>query len=208
MFYVSAMTKPIPAPHEPLFYDDLDAVRREAFRLLSRGVADRRSPFHTPVVATIGMDGLPQARTVVLRGFEPEARVLRFHTDRRAGKIAELRQVPAASLLFYDAGAKIQVRVAGSAQVHHGDAVAEAAWAKTRPFSRLCYRQAAAPGDTIDGPAYGLGDNADDGFDQFTIVRVTITTLDWLYLSVQGHRRARFVWPSDNTPPEASWVAP
>ena len=202
------MTKPIAAPHEPLFYDDLDAVRAEAFRLLSRGVADRRSPFHTPVVATVGTDGLPQARTVVLRGFEPEARVLRFHTDRRAGKVAELRHLPAASLLFYDAGAKIQVRVAGSAQVHHGDAVAEAAWAKTRPFSRLCYRQAAAPGDIIDGPAHGLDDNGDDGFDQFIIVRVTITTLDWLYLSVRGHRRARFVWPPDNTRPEASWVAP
>ena len=202
------MTQAKPARHEPPLYADLDAVRTEAFQLLSRGVADRRSPFHTPVVATIGTDGLPQARTVVLRGFEPEARVLRFHTDRRAGKVAELRRAPAASLLFYDAKAKIQVRVAGSAQVHHGDGIAEAAWAKTRAFSRLCYRQATAPGDTIDGPAHGLGDAADDGFDQFTVVRVTITTLEWLYLSVQGHRRARFVWPPDNARPEASWVAP
>ena len=202
------MTQANPAPHEPPFHADLDAVRTEAFRLLSRGVADRRSPFHTPVVATIGTDGLPQARTVVLRGFDPEARVLRFHTDRRAGKVAELRQVPAASLLFYDARAKIQVRIAGSAQVHHGDAIAEAAWAKTRPFSRLCYRQSAAPGAAIDDPATELGEPFDDGFARFTVVRVTITALDWLYLSVQGHRRARFVWARGSARPEASWVAP
>ena len=202
------MTEAIPAPHEPLFYTDLDAVRTEAFRLLSRGVTDRRSPFHTPVVATIGTDGLPQARTVVLRGFDPEARVLRFHTDRRAGKVAELRQSPAVSLLFYDARAKIQVRVVGSAQVHHGDAVAEAAWAKTRSFSRLCYRQATAPGVIIDDPATGLGEPSDDGLVRFTVVRVAMTALDWLYLSVQGHRRARFVWSPDGIGPDASWMAP
>ena len=134
--------------------------------------------------------------------------MLRFHTDRRAGKVAELRHVPAVNMLFYDARSKVQVRIAGSTQVHRGDAVAEAAWAQTRPFSRLCYRQATAPGDTIDGPAIGLGDAADDGFAQFAVVRVTITTLDWLYLSIRGHRRARFVWLPDNTRPEASWVAP
>ena len=202
------MTDANPAPREQPFLADLDMVRAEAFRLLSRGVADRRSPFHTPVIATIGTDGLPQARTVVLRGFDPEARVLRFHTDRRTGKVSELRRVPAASLLFYDARAKIQVRVAGSAQVHQGDAVAEAAWAGTRPFSRLCYRQAAAPGATIDDPATGLGEPSDDGFARFVVVRVVMTALDWLYLSAQGHRRARFVWSPDTARPEASWVAP
>jgi pyridoxamine 5'-phosphate oxidase len=73
------MSAPIPS-----FYDDLDGTLAEAWRLISRGVADRRSPFHHPVVATIGGDGAPQARTVILRACDPAAQRLRFHTDARS----------------------------------------------------------------------------------------------------------------------------
>jgi len=44
----------------------------EAFRLLSRGVADRRSPFHTPCLATVGADGIPTGLKDVLIFFASE----------------------------------------------------------------------------------------------------------------------------------------
>ncbi|NBR79124.1 MAG: pyridoxamine 5'-phosphate oxidase, partial [Alphaproteobacteria bacterium] len=59
--------------------------------MLERGAADRRSAFHTPTVATIGLDGRPRLRTIVLRACDTANRSLRFHTDARSDKINELR---------------------------------------------------------------------------------------------------------------------
>jgi len=61
----------------------LDEIRADAFRLIARGVADRRSPFRTPTLATVGVDGRPRLRTVVLRAFDAAAR--RIVVQRRAG---------------------------------------------------------------------------------------------------------------------------
>ena len=43
------------------FYNDLDATLGELWRRLARGVADRRSGFHTVQLASIGLDGAPRA---------------------------------------------------------------------------------------------------------------------------------------------------
>ena len=45
-------------------YDDLAAALVDAKGRLSRGVADRRSPFRSPTLATVGLDGRPRARCV------------------------------------------------------------------------------------------------------------------------------------------------
>lgn len=87
----------------PAFADDLDEMLAHAWRQLARGVEDRRSPFHTPSVATIGLDGRPRVRTVVLRGVEPSGARLRVHTDARAGEIAEFDADPRVALHGYDA---------------------------------------------------------------------------------------------------------
>jgi pyridoxine/pyridoxamine 5'-phosphate oxidase len=88
---------------EPDHYNSLDAVKREAFALLSRGVSDRRSGFHTPLVVTHGLDGFPAARTVVLRGFDPNVRTITIHSDIRSGKAAEIIENDRAAAVFYDA---------------------------------------------------------------------------------------------------------
>ena len=61
-------------------YDNLEASLAEAWARLARGVKDRRSAFHTPVLASVGADGVPQVRTLVLRAADPVAWRLRFHT--------------------------------------------------------------------------------------------------------------------------------
>jgi pyridoxamine 5'-phosphate oxidase len=75
----------------PALADDLSLTLEEAWSRLTGGVRDRRSPFHTPAIATIGLDGRPRMRTVVLRGADAGQGVLRFHTDLRGGKVAEIR---------------------------------------------------------------------------------------------------------------------
>lgn len=95
----------------PIYYDDLDASLAEAWRLLVRGAADRKSPIHTPAIASIGVDGAPKVRVVVLRAADPASRTLRFHTDRRGQKIAEFAACPLVQIIAYDPHQKIQLRL-------------------------------------------------------------------------------------------------
>ncbi len=196
-------------PREPpAFYNDLGETLAEAWRLMSRGVKDRRSGFHTPTIATIGLDGAPRARTVVLRGCEPSARLLRFHTDARAAKVAEIGRDPRIAAHFYDAQAKVQVRIEGQARIHADDAIADAAWTGSLAMSRVCYGIAPGPGQPISaGDAYALPDEdpqAITGRGDFRVVLIEATRLEWLYLARAGHRRAVF----DLTAGEGSWLAP
>lgn len=104
----------------------LDDVLADVFRRLSRGVADRRSAFRSPALATVGPDGRPQVRTVVLRGFDAAARLATVHSDLRAAKIEALRADPAAALHVWDDGAQVQVRIDGTAAISASDELARA----------------------------------------------------------------------------------
>jgi hypothetical protein len=172
------------------------------------GASDRRSAFHTPTIATIGVDGRPRLRTVVLRAVDAAARSLRFHTDRRSEKITELAREPRTAAHFYDPAAKIQVRVEGTAQVHGGDEVALGAWQSSQRMSRICYGTAPGPGTRIPtGDGFTLPSAApeiDAGQENFVAVVVRALRVEWLYLDHLGHRRAIF----DETDGTRSWLAP
>ncbi len=195
-------------PHAvPPYYDDLKATLKEAWLLLVRGAADRRVPFHTPAVASAGLDGRPKVRTVVLRHTDSAARTLRFHTDVRTAKVAEFAANPHVQVLAYDPGHKIQLRISGTARVHGDDDYAKSAWARSQPQSQLCYRQDAAPGSTSSDPAAHVRLGPHDGAANFSAVEILVTEIEWLYLAAQGHRRARFSW-DDTSVLQATWLAP
>ena len=178
----------------PGWYDDLAGFEDEAWRQVARGSADRRSPMHTPVLATVGDDGAPRARILVLRHVDRARRTLRFHSDARAVKVDEIGRDPRASVAFYDKGTKLQVRMTGTAALHRpGTPLADAAWEETRDFSRTCYRVEPAAGATIDaGGAYGHPERVDEGRENFVAIVFTAETVEALYLAASGHRRARF----------------
>lgn len=190
------------------FYNDLEETLREAWRLLSRGVADRRSPFHTPSVATVRVDGTPSVRTVVLRACKPENRLIRFHTDARSPKVAEIARNADVAMLFYDAAQKIQIRIEGAARLHRGDALAEECWQASRLQSRQCYRVPVAPGSALSDPADAGHEllAEDEARRYFTVVAVEVRVLEWLYLAIAGHRRARFHWSGAEW--QGAWLAP
>jgi len=136
-------------PFVPSYYDDLDGSFDHAWIMLGRGVRDRRSPFHTPTLATIDADGAPEARTIVLRGAMRETATLRFHTDRRSHKPFQLERDPRCSVHVYDHAAKIQLHLRGAARLHGEGDVADTAWTGSRARSRECYAQIAAPGTAL-----------------------------------------------------------
>jgi hypothetical protein len=178
----------------------------EAFRMLARGVADRRSPFHTPCLATIGTDGAPEVRTLVLRGFDAQQRIIRLHSDARSRKVASLLRAPCCALHVYDAGASRQLRLSGTAQVHGADPVARSAWQASREASRKCYAAEPGPGVSVAEPP-AAPDDAEAGWANFRVILIRFDRLEWLELAARGHRRAGFHWPTEGAV-EASWLVP
>lgn len=81
------------------------------------------------VLATVGGDGWPQARTVLLKGYDE--RGLRFFTSTVSDKAAALAATPRAALVFPWHAVERQVRVAGQVQRLPVEEVAE--YFETRP---------------------------------------------------------------------------
>lgn len=199
-----------PAPNDGAFYDDLDGSLAEAWRLLEEGVTDRHSPCHTPSLGTLDAEGLPTVRTVVLRAVEQEARLLRFHTDLRSHKVAEIAAQPMVALHAYHPCRKIQLRLTGQALIHHGDEMARHAWQASRSFSRLCYGVEPGPGAAIEAPGdWRQGEDGSveaESFQNFGAVLVKVESLEWLYLAARGHRRALYDWRGGAL--RKSWLVP
>jgi len=86
------------------------------------------------VLATVGSDGRPSARVVLLKGFGPEGFV--FYTNLESRKGRELRAHPTAALCFYWPNLHQQVRVEGRAR-QVPDAEADAYFATRERGSQL-----------------------------------------------------------------------
>jgi hypothetical protein len=185
--------------------DALSDALDSAWRLLGRGAADRRSPLHTPVVAS-SRDGAPDARVMVLRAVDRAAASLRFHTDARSPKCAALAGQPVA-VLGYHPGEAVQLRISGSARVLRDGAEVDRIWTQSTPFARRCYLVEAAPGTPLPGPASGLPEWVEGQKPEiedlvparknFALLMVDIDRIDWLHLAQDGHRRAVFARTGD-----------
>ncbi len=179
--------------------------------MLERGAKDRHAAFHTPVVGTVDERGQPSQRVMVLRAADVSRRRLRFHTDARSGKLQHIGLLPRVSVLAYDPSAKLQLRLGAVAALHYADDVAAAAWAKTLPQGRLCYEQIPGSGAPIAEPLAELPADArfakgEDGAANFAVLVLTVDSLEWLYLAIEGHRRAHWCW--DGTDWQGAWLAP
>jgi hypothetical protein len=186
----------------------LDETLADAFSRLRQAVADRAAPFRTPALATVGEDGTPEVRTVVLRSFVATARHLSVHTDARAAKHAEIVATPTVALVAWDAAARLQVRLRGRAVLHTGDAVARTDWDALPSVARklYCFRQPCGlPLPARLGGRDNVGTEA-ESFANFAVIAITFDRLETLHLADEGHIRARFDF-SDGTV-SASWLMP
>lgn len=183
---------------------------------LVRGGADRKSAFHTPVIASVAANGEPRQRVMVLRKCDQSTRTMRFHTDVRSDKVTEIGDGAVVSVLGYDAIAKIQIRVSGRATVASEGVAADSAWEAANASSRRCYLASLGPGTVDDEPTSGLPTSVEGrvpemheteaGRKNFAVMMVTLDALEWLYLAHNGHRRARFVW--DDGEWRGMWLIP
>ena len=194
-------------------FGTLDDVRTDCFNRLIRAPRDRKSPMQTPVIVSADVD----ARVMVLRAFDSVRGLLRLHTDARAPKAKVIAADPRVAALFYDKGAKIQIRARGTGAVLTTGSEVDNAWATSTNFARRCYL-GDGPGAASDAPTSGLppefeGVEPDDAQliparENFALLKITITALDWLYLAHTGHVRAQFTRQGDSADWRGQWVTP
>lgn len=192
----------------------LDAIWTE----LEGATKDRRHGFHVPAIATIGRDGAPRARCVVLRRVLRDACELHFHTDLRSPKVAEMAVNPRVAWLLYDAARRLQLRIEADAEVLRGGPRADEAWARSALSSRRCYLAPHAPGEVaeewlanIPGALVARVPTEEEsraGRVHFGLVVTRVLSIEWLFLASEGHRRARFVADGDRTSWLTHWLAP
>lgn len=203
---------------EEPFLNDMAASLEESWRLLLEGSTDRKSPLHTPAVATVRDDGLPRQRIMVLRDAVRETRTLRFHTDYRASKVADVGHDGQVSILGYHRDAKVQLRLSGLARIENTGDTSDVAWNKTDLYGKRCYLADPAPGSIVEAPISGLDPSIEgrrpEDFEviparhNFAILLVEIRQIEWLYLAHTGHRRASFIWDGTDDRWNGQWLVP
>jgi pyridoxamine 5'-phosphate oxidase len=83
-----------------------------------------------PVLATVGVDVPPQARTFVLRHVDAELGQLKIFTDGRSPKVKELAANPQTLLMFWSMRLRWQLRVRADMRIQQAEPEVAAAWTR------------------------------------------------------------------------------
>lgn len=194
---------------------DLAAIENDCWQRITNGAAKHRDTFHYTTVANVNQHGV-NIRVVVLRDADSNKKQLVFHTDSRSGKWQELAANNNISFLFYHPDDKIQIRLAGTADLYQSDAVAENAWAGCSNSTRKTYMGATAPSSISAAPTSGLPvfdsetptpEQIELGRKNFGVVITTINWMEWVWLNNNGNRRAAFHY-TDGGLSNANWLVP
>lgn len=189
-------------------------VLADAAMRLGDAVNSARHPMHAPVIGTADGD----LRIMVLREATADLSRLRFHTDHRSPKAALIGEGAAMSVLAYDPGSRVQLRMQGLGRIENAGPVADAAWCAAQPSSKRCYLAGSAPGAVLDAPGAALPHHlldraptpkeAEEGRANFAVLLFEVRVLDWLQLTHHGGVRARFERQSAHRDWQARWLAP
>ena len=161
---------------------------------LIRAQHDRHHAWRTPVLATQGLDGFPQARTIVLRQADAANWTLTAFTDARSPKCAELLAQPHMQLIFWSTRLNWQLRVSAQATVHTQGALVDAAWARVRQSKAAGdYLSTAAPGSIIVSElnTQAASNTEYASMHHLAILSFAVQSMDWLALDRTGHQRAK-----------------
>ena len=175
----------------------------EAFATFEHGLSERGHAFRNAQLATVSPEGRPGLRTVILRAFDRTPPTLEFHSDARAAKVRDIGHASHVALLAWSAGDRLQLRFEGTATLHRADDLARTRWDALSETARAPYGLRATPGHAVATP-----DGLDhlpptERFQQFTVVRIALTSADILRLGDAG-RQTRATTRFD----QATWLAP
>lgn len=182
------MIEPVMAPvsHEP--DPELLALEQHLWQTLAEAAATRGHAWRTPVLATVDAQGVPDARTVVLREVQANARELVFYTDARAPKVAQLMARPQAAMVMWSPELGWQLRLSLDCQIETSGLAVLSRWTRLKMTPAAHdYLSPLPPGSALSGSA-----SAPKVREHFAVVTARVVRMDWLSLDRDGHRRACF----------------
>ena len=185
-------------------HNNTNEIYENIWKCLDKGVNDRFSDYHTFSLATAPKN-IAEIRTVVLRGCDRKNQSIIFHTNNLTSKISEIKNNPNVGALFYDKKEKIQIRCNGDAVINNMDEYCKERWNKMSAQSQECYYQNISPGENIEYPEIVKNKLENKLSENFTVITINISKIDWLYLSSKVHTRVKFLRDNDFI---GQWVAP
>ncbi|WP_042272755.1 pyridoxamine 5'-phosphate oxidase family protein [Paraburkholderia heleia] len=191
---------------------NLEQIYSRLWDCLAAAVREDKHPFKVMQAATIGLDGSPNVRTILLRSASETDNLLTFHTDLRSPKVAELSREPRIALVGVDTVRNLQVRVSGETRILRDGQVRADAWWSSPDHGLLAYRTRLPPGTPISHAEDALdkthdAPGPDEGFKHFCVVELRPARLDWLDLSATD-RSCRALYVRQNDAWVSSWIAP
>lgn len=171
-----------------LSLESLAGIQAACWAELERASAERGHPWRTMTLATT--DGSEaHARTVILREAEAPAQTLRFFTDARSAKVAQIGSHPHGTLVLWSAALGWQLRLRVALEVETQGLAVSSRWAnlKLMPAAQD-YLSPLPPGTPLAQPPNP--ERASRA--HFALVHARVRALDWLELRPAGHRRACF----------------
>jgi hypothetical protein len=205
---VEAPTQGTPTQSNPIIMkihlQTPEEIRPQIWKELARASLDRHHEWRTPVLASADADGLPDARTVVLRQVDAVAGQLTFYTDSRSPKVAQLQAQASAMLVFWSARLSWQLRVRVACSVITDGSEVDALWQGVKQSAAAGDYLSPLPPGAVLPQGSGTADavNAPAPTHSFALLRAQVLQMDWLALSRDGHRRAQL---SANT---WEWLTP
>tara|TARA_B100000945_G_scaffold64281_1_gene48028 strand:+ start:563 stop:1162 length:600 start_codon:yes stop_codon:yes gene_type:complete len=190
----------------PDSYTTLEETLQVADSILSDAVDNSKTLFHTLVVSSFDGSKI-SSRVMVLREFDINKRIMRFHTDYRAPKIKQFLNKSIATVVGYDPNIKVQIKLYGKINVHQNNDISQKAWEASTNRSRKCYSVRGGSSKLIENPnEYDIKEyDAEDGYKNFSVLIFSFDSLEFLYLKRSGHRRAIHSWDDDLV---SSWLVP
>ena len=159
--------------------------------------------------------GSINAYTVVLRGADASVGSIVIYTDHRSPKVNQLHHNTEVTIVAYSEEEKLQLTLKGEAVVHYKDAVSEQYWKASGYKGRRSYLAQPAPSTVVDEPIDGLASLKDKefeeqdpaGYENFAVISIKADFLEYLQLSREGNRRAKFT-RNENEEWEGAWLIP
>ena len=172
----------------------LPEIEAALWRELSRAVRDRHHAWRLATLATVAanVDGVqPEARIVVLRDCDRDARRLLVYTDARSAKARQAERRPQGVLVVWSESLGWQLRLNVALTLHTSGLQVSSRWAqlKLTPAAHD-YLSPLAPGSPLVGGEVPAPERESRG--HFAVLECQVLSTDWLELHREGHRRARF----------------
>jgi hypothetical protein len=142
----------------------------------------------------------------VLRQVIREDNIVVFHTDIRSKKIAELKSNNKLLLHIYDKKNKIQIQAEGKAKVFYKVKLNKLTWRSLSDNTKSAYLIKETPGKKIANIKDFKYLSHDDGYNNFSIVKVKISKIIFLHLSHNGNKKALFKYERKNN--KYFWLVP